>query len=43
MKTVNDLHSMLAEEIYFVPRHRYRRIRVAMYVIARNMIYNGKY
>ena len=43
MKTVQDLHSMLAEEIYFVPNYRYRRIRVAMYVIARNMIYKGEY
>ena len=43
MKTANDLIDILSKEIYFVPRHRYRRIRVAMYVIARNMIYKGEY
>lgn len=43
MKTAKDLTYMLMEEIYFVPHYRYRRIRVVMYVIARNMIYKGEY
>lgn len=43
MKTANDLIDILEKEIYFVPHYRYRRIRVKMYVIARNMIYKGEY
>ena len=38
MITAVDLISEMEKSIYFVPHYKYRRIRVVMYMIARNMI-----
>lgn len=42
MITVKDLLAEIEKTIYFIPRYKYRYIRVQMYVIARNMLLGDK-
>lgn len=43
MKTAKDIVTELEKTIFFVPRYKYRYIRVQMFVISRNMILRGEY